>query len=169
MDGLEAILTRRSIRKYDDKPVDNEILLKLVQAAVSAPSAGNQQPWQFIIIRNKTTFEKVLRFHPHARMLLEAQAAILICGDLSKEKHKGFWMIDCAAATQNLLLAAHAHGLGACWLGIFPREDRVNGMIDLIALPKEIIPFALVSIGHPGEKKVTCDRFDPALVHYEKW
>jgi nitroreductase len=169
MDGLEAILTRRSIRKYNNKPVDDKILLKLIQAAVSAPSAGNQQPWQFIIIRNKTTFDNVLNFHPHAHMLPEAQAAILICGDLFLEKHKGFWMIDCSAATQNLLLAAHAYGLGACWLGIFPRADRIKGMIDLLALPKNIIPFALISIGYPGEKKDASNRFDPTLIHYEKW
>jgi nitroreductase len=160
MDGLETILTRRSIRRYTHRLVNDDLLHKLIQAAVSAPSAGNQQPWQFIIIRNKTTFEKILQFHSHAQMLLEAQAAILICGDLTQEKHKGFWMIDCAAATQNLLLSSHAYGLGCCWIGIFPRENRVKGMSDLMGL---------LSIGYPAEKKEASDRYDPDLVHYEKW
>ena len=169
MNGLEIIFSRRSIRKYLDKSVDDELLIKLIKAAVCAPSAGNQQPWQFVIIRNKKTLECVLTFHPHAQMLMDAQAAILVCGDLSKEKYKGYWVLDCSAATQNLLLAAHALGLGACWLGIYPREDRARGMKSLVSLPEKVLPFALVSIGYPDEKKEPSDRYESSLVHYEKW
>jgi nitroreductase len=169
MDCLETILSRRSIRKYSNQPVGKKDLINLIKAAVSAPSAGNQQPWQFIIIQIKKNLEKVLRFHPHANMLMGSQGSILVCGDLSKEEHKGYWMLDCAAATQNLLLAAHAANLGACWLGIYPREDRITGMIDIVSVPDYIIPFALVSIGYPDETKEPSDRFDDSLVHYEKW
>ena len=169
MNGLETIFSRRSIRKYLDKSVDDAHLIKLIKAAVCAPSAGNQQPWQFVIIRNKKTLERVLAFHPYAQMLMDAQAAILVCGDLSKEKYAGYWVLDCSAATQNLLLAAHALGLGACWLGIYPREDRARGMKSLVSLPEKVLPFALVSIGYPDEKKEPSDRYESSLVHYEKW
>ena len=169
MDGLETILTRRSIRNYTDRSINKDEYIQLIKAAVSAPSAGNQQPWQLVIIQDKNILEKVLEFHPNAKMLIEAQGAILICGDLSKEKYKGFWVQDCAAAAQNLLLAAHSMGLGACWLGIYPREDRVVGMKKLIAIPEKIIPLALVSIGYPAEEKPPSDRFTESFVHYEKW
>jgi nitroreductase len=169
VDGLETILTRRSIRRYTDKTIDDSVFIDLVKAAVSAPSAGNQQPWQFIIIKDKEKLGKVLEFHPNAKMLLDAQGALLICGDLSKEKHKGYWVLDCAAATQNILLAAHTNGFGACWLGIYPREERVAGMKSLVSVPDHVIPFALVSLGVPDEEKNPSDRFDESLVHYEKW
>ncbi len=169
MDGLETILTRRSIRKYTDQIIEDTVFVDLVKAAVSAPSAGNQQPWQFIIITDKEKLGKVLEFHPHAKMLLDSQGAILVCGDLSKEKHKGYWVLDCAAATQNILLAAHTNGFGACWLGIYPREERVVGMKSLVSVPEHVIPFALVSIGYPDEEKNPSERFDESLVHYEKW
>ena len=169
MDGLETIFTRRSIRKYSDQKIDDDVFVNLVKAAVSAPSAGNQQPWQFIIISDKKKLERVLEFHPHAKMLLDAQGAILICGDLSKEKHKGYWVLDCAAATENILLAAHATGFGACWLGIFPREERVAGMKSLVEVPDHVIPFALVSLGFPDEQKNPSDRYDESLVHYNMW
>lgn len=169
MDGLETILTRRSIRKYTDQKINDNVFVDLVKAAVSAPSAGNQQPWQFIIISDKEKLEKVLEFHPHAKMLLDAQGAILICGDLSKEKHKGYWVLDCAAATQNILLAAHTIGVGACWLGIYPREERVKGISSLVEVPDHVIPFALVSLGFPDEEKNPSDRYDESLVHYDMW
>jgi nitroreductase len=169
MDGLETILTRRSIRKYSDQKIDENVFIDLVKAAVSAPSAGNQQPWKFIIIKDKEKLGNVLEFHPHAKMLLDAQGAILVCGDLSKEKHKGYWILDCAAATQNILLAAHANGLGACWLGIYPREERVAGMKTLVSVPDHVIPFALVSLGFPDEEKNPSDRYHESLVHYEMW
>jgi nitroreductase len=169
MDGLETIFTRRSIRKYTDQKIDDDVFVDLIKAAVSAPSAGNQQPWQFIILTDQKKLEKVLEFHPHAKMLLDAQGAILICGDLSKEKYKGYWVLDCAAATQNILLAAHATGIGACWLGIYPRDERVAGMKSLVSVPDHILPFALVSLGFPDEQKGPSDRYDESLVHYNMW
>lgn len=120
MDTLDVILTRRSIRKYKKQPISNDIIQKLLKAAVSAPSAGNQQPWHFLIIDDRKILNVIQTFHPSAKILTEADKAILVCGDLNLEKFKGYWMIDCAAATENMLLAAHAQGLGACWLGIYP-------------------------------------------------
>jgi nitroreductase len=149
--------------------VKEEDIITMIDAAMNAPSAGNQQPWQFIIIRKRETLVRIIDFHPHAMMLHDAQAAILICGDISLEKFKGYWVLDCAAATENLLLAAHNLGLGACWLGIYPREDRVKNIGELLKVPKHIIPFSLVSLGYPDEHKGRMDRYLSNRVHYEQW
>jgi nitroreductase len=169
MDGFETIITRRSIRKYKKQPISKEIVQKLLQAACSAPSAGNQQPWHFVILDDRKILNVIHTFHPSARMLLTADAAILVCGDLDLEKFKGFWMVDCAAATENILLAAHSLGLGACWLGLYPREGRMAGMKKLLHLPSNIVPFAIVSLGYPDEVKPREDRYTPSRIHQNKW
>ncbi len=169
MDVFEAILTRRSIRKYKKKQISNEIIQNLLKAAFSAPSAGNQQPWHFIIIDDRSILNVIHTFHPSAKMLMDADKAILVCGDVHLEKFKGYWMIDCAAATENILLAAHGLGLGACWLGIYPREGRVAGMRKLLHLPTHIIPFSLISLGYPAEEKQNEERYNTSRIHYNKW
>ena len=169
MDAFDAILTRRSIRQYKKKTISNEILQTLLCAACSAPSAGNQQPWHFIILDDRKILNIVYTFHPSGKMLKEADKALLVCGDLDLEKFKGYWMIDCAAATENILLAAHSLGLGACWLGLYPREGRVTGMRKLLNLPTHIIPFALVSLGYPAEIKPREERFNTSRIHQNKW
>lgn len=169
MDAFENILTRRSIRKYKKKPISKGIVQDLLKAACSAPSAGNQQPWHFIIIDDRNILNVIHTFHPSGKMLIDADKAILICGDTYLEKFKGYWMIDCAAAAENMLLAAHAVGLGACWLGIYPREARMTGMKKLVHLPTHIIPFALISLGYPAEEKPPEERLSDSRIHYNKW
>jgi nitroreductase len=169
MDAMEAILSRRSIRQYTDQPVPDEILETLLKAAMSAPSAGNQQAWQFLIINDRRVLDEIPKVHPHASMLRQATAAILVCGDKKLETNKGYWTQDCSAATQNLLLAAHANGLGAVWLGVYPKEQRVVGLQKLLALPEHVVPLALVSIGYPAETKPPAERYNPARVHYNCW
>ncbi|MBN1280536.1 MAG: nitroreductase family protein [Candidatus Thermoplasmatota archaeon] len=169
MDVFDAILTRRSIRKYKQKPIGSDFLQKLLSAGFQAPSAGNQQPWHFVVLDDRKYLNVIHTFHPSAKMLQEADAAILVCGDLHLEKFKGYWMIDCAAATENIVLAAHGLGLGACWLGIYPREGRVAGMRKLLRLPSHIIPFALISLGYPAEEKPSEDRYNPERVHQNSW
>ena len=169
MDALDAIRTRRSIRLFHPTPVPPELLHSLLEVACLAPSAGNQQPWQFLVLDDSALLRKVPLFHPSAKMLLTAPLVVLVCGDLSREKYKGYWMIDCAAATENLLLAAHAMGLGGCWLGIYPREDRMEGIRKLIVLPPSIVPFALVALGYPAEKKPPEHRFSDDRVHHNTW
>jgi len=115
MDAIEAILTRRSIRRFRDEPVSDDLIETLLRAAMAAPSAGNQQPWHFVVIRDRETLDTTSTVHPYATMAAEAALAIVVCGDTTLEMHKGFWVQDCAAAIQNLLLAAHASGLGAVW------------------------------------------------------
>ncbi len=103
------------------------------------------------------------------KILREATVAVLICGDLSLEKHKGYWVQDCSAATENLLLAAHAKGLGAVWLGVYPREERVDGLRKLLGIPEHVIPFSLVPIGHPAEQKPPAERYNPSRIHFNRW
>jgi len=169
MDAFEMILTRRSIRKYKKQVISEEILQKLLHAAFYAPSAGKQQPWHFVILDDRKILNVIHTFQPSGRILTEADKAILVCGDLNLEKFKGYWMIDCAAATENILLAAHALGLGACWLGLYPREGRMAGMKKLLHLPSHIIPFAIVSLGYPDEIKPKENRYDLSRIHHNKW
>jgi nitroreductase len=163
MDAMEAILTRRSIRKYTAQPVPDELVKELLQAAMSAPSAGNQQDWYFVVVRGRQILDELGRVHPYAP-LEGAPLAIVVCGDLQLESHNGFWPQDCAAATQNLLLAAHAKGLGAVWCGCYPREERAAALSKVLGLPQHIVPLALVVIGYPAEAKPRQDRYDPAKV-----
>lgn len=169
MDMMEAILTRRSIRRYTNQPVPDELVEKLLRAAMAAPSAGNQQPWHFVVIRDHKILDKVPEFHPHSGMLLEAPLAILVCGDPTVEKYEGRWPLDCSVAAENLLLAAHASGLGAVWLAIYPVEERMQGMRELCGIPEHIIPLCLVSMGYPAEEKPPEDRYNPEKVHYDRW
>lgn len=166
---MNAILLRRSIRHYTSDPVPSTMITDLLRAAMAAPSAGNEQPWQFVVINDRTILDKIPRFHPFARMLHEANTAILVCGDLSRVIHEGFWAQDCAAATENLLLAATELKLGAVWVAVYPREERVAAFRELLEIPQDIVPFALVPVGFPDEEKEPVDRFDSRRIHYNAW
>ena len=169
MDAIEAILSRRSIRKYNKKPVSDELIKKFLEVAMSAPSAGNEQPWHFVIIDDPLILGKVPTFHNHAQMLKDASVAILVCSDMNLDHHNGMWIQDCAAATENMLIAINAEGLGAVWLGIYPREERISGLKELLKIPDHIIPFSLISIGYPAEKLPKANRYDESRIHYNKW
>jgi len=169
MDAMTAILSRRSIRKYTKKPVPEDLIKELLKAGMNAPSAGNQQPWHFIVINDHQILDEIPKFHPYSQMLKEAAVGILVCGDERLEKHKGYWVQDCSAATENILLAAHSNGLGAVWLGIYPREERVAGIKKLLGIPKPVLPLAIISIGYPGEEKLPANRFDESKIHYNHW
>jgi len=169
MDAIECILTRRSVREFTEEDIDEKAISEILKAGMYAPSAGDQRPWHFIVIRNRKTLEAVTSFHPHAGMLKKAPAAIAVLADEASQKHKGYWTQDCSAATQNMLLAAHALGLGGVWLGIYPREERVKGLSELLGLPGNVVPLALLAFGHPAVKPRQPDRWDIARVRREKW
>lgn len=169
MEAIKCLMTRRSVRQYTAKKMTDAQLRKVLEAAMNAPSAGNQQAWQFIVVRDRDILLKITEVHPYAQMLKTAQAAIVICGDLPAERHSDYWVQDCAAATQNALLAAHAQGLGAVWLGVHPRADRVKGVQKVLGLPKGIMPLSIVAIGHPGETPKPVKRYDKRKVHRETW
>jgi len=169
MDALEMILTRHSIRKYENKPISAEMIETVLRAGMHAPSAGNEMPWEFVLIDDRATLDKVPGVHPYAQMITSAPVAILICGDLSREKYAGYWVQDCSAAAQNVLLAAHALGLGAVWLGIHPLVERVTGFRRLFGLPEKIVPLCLIPIGYPAENKGQDDRYDFKRVRKNHW
>ena len=169
MDTLTALFTRRSVRDFKSEPISKDDLHDLLRAGMQAPSAKNEQPWHFIVIDQPELLKAVPAFHPHARMLEDAPLAILVCSDRKLETKRAAWLQDCSAATENILLAAHAKGLGAVWLGIFPDSDRVFGMQDLVKLPKDIRPVSLVAVGHPASQPEPADRFKEERIHWNEW
>jgi nitroreductase len=136
---------------------------------MAAPSAGNQQPWEFIVVTDRDLLDKITKVHPYAKMLLGAPAAIIVCGNTNREKHAGFWVQDCSAAVENMLLEATHQGLGSVWLGVHPRQDRVDGLKKLFNMPESVIPLAVVALGYANEQPTPVDRFNPAYVHRNGW
>jgi len=169
MEGFESILTRRSIRKYKNKKIPDLVIDKILMAAISAPSAGNEQPWQFMVIDDKKILEDITNFLPNGKFLPNADKAILVCGDINLEKHKGYWHVDCSAATQNILLTSHIFGIGSCWLGVYPKEDRIKNLKKYFKMPENIIPFSLISLGYPDEDNCKVDRYNESRIHKNKW
>lgn len=170
-DPLHFIFARRSIRVYAPGPVDDAMLTTLLEAAMAAPSAGAKDPWRFVVIRERETLARIAAALPFGKMLATAAVGIVVCGDL-EAAHDGqlsYLLQDCSAAIENLLLAAQARGLGACWLGVHPREDRVWKLSEMLALPASVLPVACVAIGLPGEQKESRTRFNPDYIHREKW
>lgn len=166
MEFYQVLKTRRSIRKFGKSEVTSELVEKLLGAAMLAPSAGNQQSWQFIVIRDREKLDAVPAIHPYCKMITQVSVAILVCGDPDGKKWPDFWVQDCSAATQNLLLAARAEGLGTVWTGIYPIEERMTGCRNLFSIPDHIIPFALIPVGwaeDDGFKETS--RYKPELIH----
>jgi nitroreductase len=169
MDLIDLIMNRRSIRKYQSKSIPDELMTKLLRAAMQAPSAHNMQPWNFVVITDHEQLTTIAGIHPYAEMLNEAPAAIAVCGDRLLESDEGYLALDCAAATQNILLGATALGLGAVWIGIFPRSERISALQKLLDLPENILPVSLVAVGYPHEKKRPVDRFQTDRIFHNKY
>lgn len=167
--AIDAILTRRSIRKFTEEPLEKSAIELLLKAAMSAPSAHNQQPWEFIIIDDRQTLNAVPSFHPYSKMLLMAPAAILVCGRTSDLAASVFWPQDCAAATQNILIAANALGIGSVWLGVYPHDELIEKTRELFNIPENISPFSFVALGRPAEEKRPSDRFATDRIHHNRW
>ncbi len=166
---MEAILTRRSIRSYTSDAVSDNVLKELLKAAMAAPSAGNEQPWHFMVIKDRNTLNQIPTVHPYAKMIKKAPVAILVCGDPDLAVHGEMWIQDCSAATENILIAVQSKGLGAVWLGVYPREERVSGLRRLLQIPNRIIPFALIPIGYPAEEKPPSNRYAEDRIHHDIW
>lgn len=166
---LDTIFERRSIRQYTDKPVEDGKLHTLLRAAMYAPSAKDSRPWHFVVVRDRAVMDKFMQIHPYSKMLAQASALIVVCGDKSREAAPGYYLGDCGAATENLLLAAHELGLGACWLGITPVKERMQPIKELLGLPEQIEPFCGVAVGYPAETRQVPERFDETRVHHDRW
>jgi nitroreductase len=169
MDTLEAIFTRRSVRSFTQEPISENDLEDLLRAGMQAPSARNEQPWHFIVVNDPEKLHAVPEFHAHAKMVLEAPMAILVCSDRKLESKRAAWLQDCSAAAENILLAAHAKGLGGVWIGIFPDSERVSGMQELLAMPNDVRPVALIAVGHPAEHPEPINRYDSGRIHWNQW
>lgn len=173
--ALECILTRTSVRQYQpDRTISRDTVETLLRAAMSAPTAVNKQPWAFIALDDRAALDSLAQVLPYARMLTKAPLAIVTCGDLSKaidgeDADKGFWIQDVSAATENLLLAAHAMGLGAVWTGVYPDAERVKDVQERLGLPANVIPLAVVPVGYPTGPQKPKEKWEPANVHFNKW
>jgi len=166
---MGPVLSRRNIRKYTKQPVTKQNLQTLLRAAMVAPSTDDQRPWHFIVIEDRQLLEQVSKIYPHAHMVNHAPLAILVCGDQRLQKVNGFWCMDCAAATQNILIEAQQLGLGTVCLGIHPLPGRVESFRRLFKTPEHVVPFALVPVGHPAEQKEAVQRYDESRVHRDYW
>lgn len=165
-------MTRVSVRAFLDKPVSDETVEHLLKAAMAAPSAKNRQPWAFVVIRSRELLEKLGESLPNAKMTATAPLAIAICGVLDKAlpgEAREYWIQDAAAATENLLLAAHALGLGAVWTGVHPISDRIRILKDALELPEGVEPFCLIPFGYPADTAQVKDKWDPSAVHQDTW
>ncbi len=165
---MKEILERRSIRKYTNEPVSGDDISDLLRAAMAAPSAHNSQPWEFIVVEDRQLLIQITSFHPYSKMLKEAPAAIVVCGD-QKRDHSGFWVQDCSAATENILLEVQYKGLGAVWIGVYPHEHLIEKVRKIFGIPEHVIPLNIIAVGHPAETKEPGNRYEEKRVHRNKW
>lgn len=169
---LEAgLLTRRSVRQFEPgKEIPTQDMEDILKIAMYAPSGCNRQPWEFVVVNQEELKNKIVEIHGHASFLKDASVAVVVCGDTEKQCDEGFWVVDTSAAVQNLLLACHGRGLGACWCAIYPYEERMKQFQQLLNLPEHIKPNALVVIGYPAKTPPQPkDRFDGAKIHYNQY
>jgi nitroreductase len=163
---LQIIFSRRSIREYTGQPVSEADITSLLQAGMAAPSAANRKPWHLVVVTDKRTLGAIAAAPPYSRTLGDAALAIVVCGDPSISD---WWLQDCSAATENILIAAAGLGLGAVWLGCHARAEREQPIRQVLGIPEEIGLASVLSIGYPAEEKEPRTQYDPARVHRNKW
>lgn len=169
MEIIEAINTRRSIRRFTGEPVSEADLNLVLTAGFQAPSAHNYQPREFVIVQKEETLAKIAQVHPYAKMLPQAGTGIIVCGDKDKQQKLGFLIADCAATIENILLAAHGIGLGAVWCGLHPVNPLAEAIATICGLPANMVPVGMVVLGHKAETKEPVKRYDPEKIHRETW
>lgn len=163
---LAMIFSRRSIRFYTDTPISSRDIKSLLEAAMAAPSASNRRPWHLVAITERAKLRELAASHPYGKMLAQAALAIAVCGDPAVS---AWWVQDCSAATQNILIAASCLGLGAVWLGCHGNPGREDAVRGILGIPSDIGVLSLLSIGHPAESKEARTQYDEARVHYDRW
>jgi nitroreductase len=172
MEDIFAIISKRaSVRAYTPQAVTREQTEQLLRAAMAAPSSKNRQPWHFIVLSQAAARKALAAQLPYAKMLDEAPLSIVVCGDTNVHTGEAAasWVMDCSAATENLLLAAVALGLGAVWTGVYPYEARVAAVQKALALPENIFPLNVIAVGHPAKPPAPKDKWQPERIHYEQW
>lgn len=170
---FETIRSRTSIRKFDSsRSVSDADVEKILRAAMCAPSAMNRQPWEFVVVRNKSLLAELGHRLPNSRVGNGAQAAIVVCGSTDNGllgRGKEYWIHDCSAASMNILLAAKALGLGAVWTGVYPGEERIAAVRDIVKIPAGYLPLNVIPLGYPAENPPPKDKWNSAKVHYDVW
>ena len=170
--AINNIMTRTSIRQYTDEPVSKADIETMLRAGMVAPTAVNRQPWHFVVINSKEKLAELAGDNPRGGMLKKAPLAIVVCGNMDKAlpgQGRGFWVQDCSAATENILLAANAIGLGAVWTGLYPDENRAGVVAKVLKLPEAYIPLCTIIIGHPAEQPAPKDKWKPENVSYNEF
>ncbi|MGX8695626.1 MAG: nitroreductase family protein [Prevotella sp.] len=170
--AINNIMTRTSIRQYTGEPVSKENIETMLRAGMAAPTAVNRQPWHFVVINSKEKLAELAGNNPRGNMLKQAALAIVVCGNMDKAlpgQGQGFWVQDCSAATENILLAANALGLGAVWTGLYPDENRAVSVAKVLKLPQAFIPLCTIVIGHPAEQPQPKDKWKPENVSYNEF
>lgn len=168
---MKEILNRRSIRRYKDRAVEKEKIEKLLRAAMQAPSAGNQQPWEFIVVQDKETLNKLSQMSPYSKLVVNAPLALVLLANEKSMKYPEYWEQDMSATAENILLEAVALELGAVWLGAAPLKERMNYIRGIFKLKDNIIPFSIIAVGYSadGEENKFIDRYDEERIHYEQY
>ncbi len=165
-DRLSILYSRRSVRDYTSERIGQDDVRELLQAAMAAPSASNSKPWHFVVIEDAAMLSSLSDVHPYAKMLKKAPLGIAVCGDPSRSS---WWVQDCSAATENLLIAASGLGLGAVWLGVHGRSDREAKVRDLLGVPEDIGVLCLISVGHPVRVPEPRSQYDESRIHRGSW
>lgn len=166
---LDNIATRTSIRDYEARPVEKEKIEKMLRAAMAAPTAMNKQPWHFVVVDQRNVLDALAGANLYAKMLKKAPLAIVVCGNTDKMIEGGgrdFWIQDASAATENLLLAAHAMGLGAVWTGAYPSEERCISISKVLSLSDNLVPLNMIVVGYPAEQPQPKQKFKEENVSY---
>jgi nitroreductase len=168
---MTVILNRRSVRDFTEAVVDEESLDKLVRAGMSAPTAKNMQPWSFIVVTGRETLDRLAEGLPYGKMLGKAHAAIVVCAlpELANNNSVELAVVDATCASENILLAAQALGLGSVWVASYPYEDRMEHVRGVLGIPGEVIPLCVLPLGHPVAVKPPIDKYRPEKIHHERW
>ena len=170
--AIKNIMTRTSVRKYTNEAVSKADIETMLRAGMAAPTAVNKQPWHFVVVTDREQLNALAAANRGTGMAAKAPLAIVVCGDMQKTLSgvgQGFWVQDCSAATENILLAANALGLGAVWTGLYPNEDRANAVRNVVKAPEHIVPLCVIVIGHPADNPTPKDKWKPENVSYNKF
>jgi nitroreductase len=168
---LDIIFSRKSVRHFKNEAVTKEQLELLMKAGMAAPSANNKQPWSFVGITERTILDHLAGVLPYAKMLSQAGGAIAVCGDLSRidPNKKEYWIQDCSASTENILLAAESIGLGAVWTALYPYKERYGAVQEACSLPEHVIPLCIIPVGYPTGEDHPKEKFKAENIHWNRW
>ncbi len=171
---IDCIMTRASVRSYTGEQINDSLINKILRAGMAAPTAANQQPWQFIVVTEQTLKDSITAAFEYTKMVEKCSFAIVVCGNMDNLfegdiPDGGFWVEDCSAASENMLLAAHALGIGGVWCGIYPLKDREKRLQSILNLPSNLTPLNVMAFGYPAQPVAPKDKWVPAKIHYNAY